>query len=182
MPNPYVNSNFQRVADDSYRTIDVRCVDTLMAYAPFIQGRIIDPCARMGSAIVDRLKETAYDAVCGADAFAPYPKDISWIVTNPPYDRNVVDDILHNFVKRVALKEVDGVAALLRSNFDYVKKENRVALFESPYYYGQIKLLFRPWWSEDHSQAPIHNFVWHIWTVHPLDYPIVLYGKAPAKP
>jgi hypothetical protein len=56
---------------------------------------------------------------------------------------------------------------------------------QNEYYYGQIKMLFRPWWSEDHSAQPIHNYVWHIWRKsHKYfmgKYPITLYseGKQP---
>jgi hypothetical protein len=36
-------------------------------------------------------------------------------------------------------------------------------MFDHPYYYGQIKLRFRPWWSEERTAQPIHNYVWHVW-------------------
>jgi hypothetical protein len=52
-------------------------------------------------------------------------------------------------------------------------------MFESPFYFGQIKLLFRPWWSEERKSQPIHNYVWHIWTHERLQNhcPVVLYSE-----
>jgi hypothetical protein len=159
MKVPYVHSGYERVKGDYYPTIDRRCVrGFLQHFQP--RGLCADVCAPEGSGIVDALQELGYKAVGLPDAFAPEVK-ADWIVTNPPYDRRVVDGILERQIKRVVDGEVLGLAVLLRSNFDFAK--SRAWMFDHPYYYGQIKLRFRPWWSEERTAQPIHNYVWHVW-------------------
>lgn len=159
MTTPFVKSNFERVPGDYYPTIDKRCVDAfLQIFVP--QYRIIDPCSPNGSGIVDALVKRGHNAVCAADAFGDL-MFCEWIVTNPPYERGLVDRIINRQIERVEKGEAQALAVLLRSGFDHAK--SRATMFDSPLYAGQIKLRFRPWWSTDHAQAPIHNFVWQIW-------------------
>lgn len=156
--SPFVKSNFERVAGDFYPTIDTRCVHALVKSIK-IDGPIVDCCAPDGSGIVDELVKLGYRAFGVPDAFA----DISarWVITNPPYSKDIVLKILESQVARVQNLTYWGFASLMRTGFDHGKRYSH--LFKSPFYAGQIKLLFRPWWSENHSQAPIHNFVWHVW-------------------
>ena len=158
---PFVHSNFERVPNDFYPTIDSRCIyGFLEHFAP--DGLCVDVCAPEGSGIVDTLKECSYNAAGLPDAFA---ENITaqWIVTNPPYKRGLVDEIINRQIKRVECGEVFGLAVLLRSNFDFAK--GRQAMFEHPLYFGQIKLRFRPWWSESREAQPIHNYVWQVWSM-----------------
>lgn len=159
MASPFVKSNFKRVPGDFYPTIDSRCVRALLAKITDIRGPIVDCCSPDGSGIVDELVRLGHNAFCVPDAFG----DISarWIITNPPYSKDIVLPILERQVARVADLDCYGFASLMRTGFDHAKRYNH--LFISPFYAGQIKLLFRPWWSEDHKQAPIHNYTWHIW-------------------
>lgn len=170
---PYVHSNFERVKDDYYPTIDKRCVYGLLEYIT-PQGVCVDVCSPNGSGIVDTLEECGFPAYGIGDAFTD-KVNAEWIVTNPPYKRVLVDRIINRCILRVIDGEVYGVAVLLRSNFDYAK--SRWDMFHNAYYYGQIKLLFRPWWSKEHAKQPIHNFCWHIWTTNFNDYPVVHYAK-----
>jgi len=156
---PFVHSNFERVANDFYPTIDSRCVyGFLEHFTP--DGLCVDVCAPDGSGIVDTLKACGYKADGLPDAFA---ENIvaQWITVNPPYKRGLVDEIINRQIQRLENKEVYGLAVLLRSNFDFAK--GRKAMFDHPLYYGQIKLRFRPWWSDDRTAQPIHNYVWQIW-------------------
>lgn len=170
MKVPYVHSNFERRENDHYPTIDPRCVDGLVHYIG-IAGDIVDCCAPSGSGIVDSLTKMEYSARCIPDAFSDFCCD--WIVSNPPYKKGMVDKIIEKQISRIESKETFGVAMLLRTNFDHAK--TRKHLFEHPNYYGQIKLCFRPYWTEDRKHSPIHNFVWHIWSSVTLNNPVVRY-------
>lgn len=159
MSVPFVHSNYPRVEGDHYPTIDPRCLQGLLATCPGICGRIVDPCSPRGSAIVDQLRERGYDAV-GLDSVADVER-AAWIVTNPPYDRRIVDGIVEGALDLVIRGRVYGAAFLMRSNWDFAAR--RAALFRSTLYRGQIKLRFRPWWSEERKAQPIHNYAWHVW-------------------
>jgi hypothetical protein len=181
MPQPpFVKSNYPRVPGDYYPTIDERCVYALLHHGRIGKKEIIfDVCAPQGSGIIETLKKTGYEnSFCKPDAFEENVF-ADWIVTNPPYDRKLVDLIIERQIERVRYNKVTGFACLLRANFDFAK--SRQHLFrEEILYYGQIKMLFRPYWSEERKAEPIHNYVWHIWhrtTIkHTFGYPFVMYA------
>lgn len=85
-----------------------------------------------------------------------------WIITNPPYRRPTVDLIANDVLAMVRGGYVKGAAMLMRSNWDLAQR--RTELFASPYYRGQTRLRFRPWWSEDRKCQPIHAYSWQVWT------------------
>jgi len=165
MTNVYVQSGYPRIKNDNYRTVDPRCTDAfLKVFTP--QGWIVDVCAPDGSGIVDRCVERGIvargvDDALGDTLFSENGED--WIVSNPPYKRDIVDTIIYFQINRLREHKVRGVAMLLRANFDFAK--SRIPMFrDNPLYRGQIKMLFRPIWIEGEQRAqPIHNFVWHIW-------------------
>lgn len=119
MKVPYVHSNFARVEGDYYPTIDDRCIKGFLQHFQPI-GLCVDPCAPDGSGIVNTLIELGYGAIGLPDAFE---KSIiaQWIICNPPYKRGVVDEIINRQIERIYAGEVEGVAMLLRSNFDFAK-------------------------------------------------------------
>lgn len=159
MTVPFVHSGYERRPDDAYHTIDERCVFGFLQHFQPI-GLCIDVCAPDGSGIVDTLIGCGYNTVCGADAFEGNIK-AQWIITNPPYTRPLVDQIITRQIERVECGDVYGLAVLLRSNFDFAK--SRTWMFDHRLYVGQIKLRFRPWWSENRKAQPIHNYVWQLW-------------------
>lgn len=174
---PYVHSDFPRKPDDDYKTVDERCTYSFLEhFSP--DGLCVDVCAPGGSGIVDVLVKCGYNAIGIADAFAD---DVvaQWIVTNPPYKRDIVDKIIWRQIERVEANEVYGLAVLLRATFDFAK--SRKEMFEHPLYYGQIKMRFRPWWSEDRKAQPIHNYVWQLWINVEIPFPRILFsdGKKP---
>jgi hypothetical protein len=134
---------------------------------------IVDPCAPNGSGIVDQLRAAGFNAVGLPDAMGEFSGD--WIITNPPYDRRIVDKIMTRQIERVAAGEFAGFASLNRAGFDFAK--SRVDMFANcPQYFGQIKLLFRPYWTESRKAQPIHNYCWHIWIgKRETESPAVLY-------
>lgn len=173
MTKPYVNSGYIRKENDDYQTIDPRCVRGLLDCV-LIDGHVVDCCAPNGSGIVNELSKQGINADGVEDAFATI--QAKWIITNPPYRRDIVDKILLAQIERVRAKEIVGFASLMRSNFDFAK--SRFHMFSDVYYAGQVKLMFRPWWSEDKKAQPIHNFVWHIWRNDKyFDNPIILYWR-----
>lgn len=171
VPKPFVQSNFERKENDDYQTIDQRCVQGLIEKWGISKNRIVDCCASHGSGIVTALNKFGYIATGCEDAFSD-KIDASWIITNPPYKKKLVDEILWKQIDRVSTGEIDGFAALLRAQFDYAK--GRSEMFSTnDCYAGQVKLCFRPIWAEpipgEKKVEPIHNYVWHIWTKYEED-------------
>lgn len=180
MKKPYVHSNFSRKEDDNYQTIDPRCVRALVDSVYISrQERIVDCCSPSGSGIVKELNNLAYIAYGAEDAFGEIKAD--WIVSNPPYKRGLVDGIIWAQLDRITRGSVFGVAMLLRNNFAFAK--SRWDMFENnPYYYGEIKMLFRPIWIEpvpgEKKIEPIHNYVWHIWRKdRPIGLPFIRHWR-----
>lgn len=173
---PFVHSNYDRIADDNYQTIDHRCVQALVDKWN-IYGDIVDCCSPQGSGIVDALISLGHMARGVPDAFAE-TIIADYEVTNPPYDKKIVDKIIYRQIDRIADGEIFGFIALLRANFDFAKTR-RPMFSENRYYTGQIKMCFRPIWIEpnpDEKQiSPIHNYSWYIWTKEPFEHHIVRY-------
>lgn len=165
MNKPYVHSNYERIKDDDYKTIDSRCVQALIDTI-FIRtdSSIIDCCSPSGSGIVSALNGLGYSAEGRDDAFGDWISD--WNIFNPPYTKNLVDKIIWKQIEGLEQERFRGVALLVRNNFDFAKK--RFDLFNHRYYVGQVHMMFRPYWSEDRKAEPIHNYVWHIWKVRAI--------------
>lgn len=161
-PRRFHQSDYTRVAQDDYQTIDPRTVEALMATWP-IGGKVVDVCSPMGSGIVEHMNNLGGVIASGAaDAFAPV--DADWVVTNPPYKRKLVDQIVGAQVDRVRRGEIYGFASLMRPAWDMDGiGEGRPALFDGSLYAGQTKLRFRPWWTTDRKAKPQHHSIWHIW-------------------
>jgi hypothetical protein len=173
MNKPYVHSNYERIKNDDYQTIDKRCVQALLDCV-IINGHVVDCCASHGSGIVNELAKLGVNVDGVNNAFSYY--SANWIVTNPPYTRGLVDEILWHQIRRIETGTITGFATLMRSNFDFAK--TRWDMFNNTHYAGQVKMMFRPWRSEDKKFSPIHNFVWHIWRNDKFfDSPVVLYWK-----
>lgn len=173
MKVPFVHSNFPRIQNDNYQTIDKRCIYAFLQH--FQPTLSVDICAPNGSGIVDTLNECGYKALCIPDAFVD-KLSAEWIVTNPPYSRPLVDKIIRRQIQRLDTLEIIGIAMLLRSGFDFAK--TRCDIFDHKYYAGQIKMRFRPWWTKSRAKQPIHNYVWQLWTYEAqYNSPVVLYAN-----
>lgn len=169
----FVSSGYERLENDDYQTIDPRCIQALLESWE-IDGDIVDCCSLHGSKIVNELIRHGRKARGIDDALSDFSCD--WIVTNPPYSRPLVDDIMNNCVSKLRNGEVRGVAALMRANWDFAK--SRANLFQAPWYNAEIKMRFRPWWTKNRDASPVHNFVWHIWEQHTDTYSIKRYWPA----
>ena len=183
--SPYVKSNYQRVPGDYYPTIDKRCVYALLQHFKIKKtDTIFDVCAPQGSGIIDTLREVGkQNAFCKPDSFEEKIR-ADWIITNPPYDRKLVDPIIERQIERIRRNEVSVFACLLRNNFDHAKSRQHIFKDET-LYFGQVKMLFRPRWIEKSKGSPIHNYVWHIWSTAAgsekgrnafVRYPFVMYA------
>ena len=158
----FVKSKFERLENDNYQTLDARCVKALVERlsVPYDMS-YIDCCAPNGSGIVTHLTSLGFNARGVPDAFADEIVG-DWIVSNPPYKRNIVDKIIYRQLQRIVDNQVGTVAMLLRTGFDHAK--TRYPMFGGNHRYcGQLKMLFRPKWFEDGDKTPIHNYVWHLW-------------------
>lgn len=161
----FAKSKFSRVPGDFYPTIDERCTKAVIETFDFEfmhDHCFVDPCAPQGSGIIDTLKKFGYsNSACYGEVFddLDYHNDI--IITNPPYKRGLIGPIMRELIRKVNDRGAIALYVLLRTGFDHGRAY--ADIFDHPFYAGQLKLRFRPWWSEDHSVAPLHNFSWHVW-------------------
>ena len=171
MTVPFVHSGYERKENDDYQTIDDRCVQALLE-TMHIQNNlyvgkymeISDMCGSHGSGIINTLNKKGFvHAVAEPDAFSNEIK-CQWIITNPPYDRKIVNSYIEHALKLIDHKHTFAAAFLMRANWDMA--QSRSHLFDSDKYHSQIRMRFRPWWSEERKAQPIHNYVWQIWA-HP---------------
>jgi len=160
---PFVHSNYERIDDDNYQTIDPRCTQALVETLQLSGGiTVADVCAPQGSGIIDYFEGTNIKTKMCKDAFQDFVSS-DWVITNPPYARNIVDKIIYRQIQRLVDGDVKlGVAMLLRTSFDHAK--TRKPMFqECRHYAGQLKMTFRPIWFDDGDSTPIHNYSWQLW-------------------
>ena len=164
MRNAYVQSQYDRNPDDHYPTIDERCVIAINATWD-IPTPCIDP-------FHNGEPTPLYPAVNGQlrDLLgAP-----NAILTNPPYKRGLVDELMGQCISLVKDGVIDFCAALLRVQWDTAV--TRQWMMEPPFA-GKTILTFRPWWTapEDRTAHPIHNYQWLVWDRRHNGEPVVRY-------
>jgi hypothetical protein len=159
MGKQFVHSGYARKAGDNYQTVDERCVQALVESID-LQGKLIDICGAQGSAIVNQLQANGYDAEGAPQAFVHH--QCNWIVTNPPYELNIVDKFIEHALAHVVAGEALGACFLMRASWDFSQRRSK--FFDHPIYEGQVRMRFRPWWTESRVAQPMHNYVWHIWS------------------
>lgn len=174
---PFVHSGYERKENDDYQTVDKRCVLALMQ-STSVGGKMIDICGSHGSSIVNTILQEGYGyAFAAPEAFGKH-EGFDWIVTNPPYDRRVVDKYVEHALAHLEQNLVFGAAFLMRANWDFAS--TRAKFFDSDLYAGQVRMRFRPWWTEERTAQPIHNYVWHLWTRIPNgEPPFIIYWPKP---
>jgi hypothetical protein len=170
---PFVHSGYERKENDDYQTVDKRCVQALIQ-STSVGGKMIDICGSHGSSIVNILLQEGFGyAYAAPEAFVKH-EGFDWIVTNPPYDRRVVDKYIEHSLAHIQKNLVYGAAFLMRANWDFAS--SRTKFFDHGLYAGQIRMRFRPWWTEERTAQPIHNYVWHIWSCNVCEEgPIIKY-------
>ena len=156
---PFVHSGYARRLNDHYPTIDPRCVQALVETWR-IDGPIVDPCAPNGSGIVEELCRRGYDAKCADSPQGLAP--CGWLVTNPPYDRRVVDKLawrMHSSAEAIPPQAWRCSCGPTGSSPPVVP-----TCSSAPSTAGRPACVFRPWWTDDRNARPIHSFVWHVWS------------------
>lgn len=181
-----MNSGYQRLPDDDYKTIDPRCTYAFLeVFRPM--GNIVDVCAPSGSGIVDTCRALGFSAIGIANPWADFRAD--WVVTNPPYKpQELVNGIVWRQIERVMCGEIQGFASLHRWQFDHALTRQKF-FKKNVFYYGQIKTMFRPKWVTDEQveaegrkkHQPFHPFIWHIWTYENYGSPVIHYSDG-SKP
>jgi len=163
----YALSSYPRFEDDHYPTIDDRCMQALQG-TWILETPAIDVCH--GKEPTPLLPATNGDL---NDIFQ-HPQKWKTIITNPPYKRPLVDNLLDECHRHLDEGRVNMLCILMRTAFDHAK--TRQHLFKSKHYAGQTKMLFRPIWIAGEVKAqPIHNYVWHVFRRGHNGEPVVRY-------
>ena len=174
-----VGSNYDRLPNEGYMTIDADWIIPALLKGVPIEGRILEPCAGRGH-MVYALRQAGL-VVIARDLFA-YPDplvadiesgcdllDIStltgfdWVITNLPFKDQ--DEFLAHLL-RLATEAGCGVAVLTRLEWTSAQAR-RFLVHDHPNFAGNVLLTRRPRWSEDEKAAPRHNFSWSVWQPGP---------------
>lgn len=173
----FVHSNFDRLPDENYQTVDERCVRGLYESWPF-PTPLYEPCSPQGSGIADAWPGSV---ILGTSAFERPPAGVKSAATNPPYKPHKLCTAIVGHIKQwVQEGHIIVGAALIRANWDYAVSRNK--LLSGAPYAGTVKLCFRPRWFEkkEGEKGPIHNYQWIIFDSRHFGEPITRYWT-PAK-
>lgn len=170
MPDPFVNSAYDREPRDFYPT-PAWVTECLLPHMNIsVWQTLWEPAAGRGD-IIDCFPEATVwatdihplrDGIEQRDFFTIPTEDsrgVDWIVTNPPFD------MIDKFVER-CLEHMDenlcSVAILARHNWICGKRRSAITDRLSKV----VVLRKRPVWfpERENKAAPIHNFSWYIWT------------------
>ena len=173
-------SNFERVENDGYLTLDAPWIVPALLRSVRIEGDVLEPGAGRGH--ISRELKLAGLNVSSFDIRAyenPLVPDISigdmrnlstlagfaWVITNLPYE-----DLTELATLLIGLGVRDGcdVALLVRNEW-FVAKARRQLIHEHPHFAGKVILTSRPRWVEPgpDSKSPRHNFAWAVWSAVP---------------
>jgi hypothetical protein len=190
-------SQFERLVDDKYFTIDAPWIIPALCRAIKIEGPILEPCAGRGH-MVRELRGLGFDVSAadlhayenplvahietGADVFdLKSLRGYRWLVTNLPYADQ--DRILAH-VLPIAARDGCNVATLARSEW-ISAKERSALVHENPRFAGEIALTKRPIWIEhrpgDDRRSPRHPFSWFIWSPDLVAEPVLRFAGPPAN-
>jgi len=152
MNRAFVISNFTRHEFDHYPTVDDRCIKSLLAAYPDIPMPALDPFCN--GTEPTRL----FPAVNGT--LRDMKGRFQSVITNPPYKKSIVDDLMQTVITAVAEGDIQVAAALMRISWDCAK--TRASYWRWPFACS-LRLQYRPYWSEEPATAsPIHNYQWLI--------------------
>lgn len=103
-----------------------------------------------------------FDFTGEEDFTALFDGNVDFIITNPPYKRDVIDSFL---AKCVMYARDYGItcAMLMRKEVD--SAVTRAQFFrDCPYFDSKIELLWRPRWIVGSTGSPRHNYAWFVWS------------------
>jgi hypothetical protein len=173
-------SQFERVENDGYLTIDAHWVVPALLRSVAIEDRVLEPAAGRGHLSFELrragLDVSSFDLHRYSD---PLVHDIgigdirrlttlegfAWVVTNLPY--NDLKELATHLID-LGVRDHCGVALLVRAEWIAAKARRRL-VHEHPHFAGTVLLTARPRWFEktEDSEAPRHNFAWVVWTGAP---------------
>lgn len=185
---------FERLELDSYFTLDAEMAIGALLKTRFVMPRldsILEPAAGRGHLVFELrrkgFKVTASDLAKHPDPLVPdiYTgidlgtitatdlKSYSAVVTNLPYDTQ--DQLLEGLLKK-AHKVGVSVATLTRASW-HIAAARHSLVHDNPFFLGVAHLPRRPWWSEERTASPRHEFVWCLWSGRPraARYPSIFY-------
>jgi hypothetical protein len=134
------------------------------------QGHISKVCRLFGASVIesDVAPQTADAFVrdftkvpdtCFDDNPGPTPH---FIITNPPYQRDVIDGFM---TKCVMFARDYGItcAMLMRNEVDSAVTRRKFFV-DCKQFDAKLALLWRPRWIADSTGSPRHNYAWFIWS------------------
>jgi len=129
----FVHSNFERAEGDHYPTIDARCVPALLESWDIPQS-IWEPCAPSVSPLATALESSSREVWSSEDALKDRlpNRAIRAVVTNPPYSRPLVDQIVRRFVGMVADPNEPLVVAAFLMRLAWDSAVTRSDIFDNP--------------------------------------------------
>lgn len=179
MTVPYVHSGYDRIEGDNYQTVDSRCLASLLS-AWSVPAVIWEQCSEQGSGLIYDLSVSKRRVISGGDAFEAPDTIVDAIITNPPYIRPLVDDIVRHGASMVRSGDILMAAYLLRANWDLAKCRADLLTAEN-HFAGCVRMRFRPWWSDERKAQPIHNYQWVIFDSRHSGEPVVRYSDGEAQ-
>jgi hypothetical protein len=190
-------SQFERIENDAYLTIDAHWIIPALLRSVPIEGRVLEPAAGRGHLSLELrragLDVASFDLHRYAD---PLVHDVgtgdirrlttlegfAWVVTNLPY-RDLTELTAH--LTRLGARDRCGVALLVRAEW-LIPNARRHLLHEHPHFAGAVMLTARPRWVErgGDDASPRHNFAWAVWSGTPRvgDPWLRFAGKPQRKP
>ena len=173
-------SQFERVENDGYLTLDAYWVVPALLRSVAIESRVLEPAAGIGHLSFELrcagLQVVSFDRRRYADPLVPdirvgdirelaSLKGFAWVVTNLPY-RDLTELATH--LIGLGVRDCCGVALLLRAEW-FVAKARRKLVHEHPHFAGAVMLTARPRWVKQtsESKSPRHNFAWGVWRATP---------------
>jgi hypothetical protein len=190
-------SQFERIENDGYLTIDAHWLIPALLRSVPIEGRVLEPAAGRGHLSLELRRAgidvTSFDLHRYAN---PLVHDIgvgdirglttlegfAWVITNLPYGE--LKELATHLIG-LGVRDRCGVALLVRAEWLF-PKARRHLVHEHPHFAGAVMLTARPRWFErgDDDAGPRHNFVWAVWSGTPRvgDAWLRFVGKPERKP
>ena len=173
-------SQFERIENDGYLTIDAHWIIPALLRSVPIEGRVLEPAAGRGHLSLELrragLDVASFDLHSYAD---PLVHDIgigdirglttlegfAWVITNLPYSD--LEELATHLIG-LGARDRCSVALLVRTEW-IVPKARRRLVHEHRHFAGTVMLTARPRWVErvQDSASPRHNFAWGVWCAKP---------------
>jgi hypothetical protein len=173
-------SQFERIENDGYLTIDAHWIIPALLRSVPIEGRVLEPAAGRGHLSLELRRAGLDVASFDLHRYAnPLVHDIgtgdirrlttlegfAWVVTNLPYSD--LEELATHLIG-LGVRDRCGVALLVRFEW-IVPKARRRLVHEHPHFAGTVMLTTRPRWVErvQDSASPRHSFAWGVWGAVP---------------